>query len=293
VLDADGKVVVAEGEVSAVLRGHDPVPGRVDAMYQWLLNGIGQNVPVPTDPGVVANLCDVLDAWGLKEVPDRLLTEALGAKQATEEQKAGLHIVKGLRMRLAGDKTGGLAELTKGASGLTLAEGTGEGVAPFSVSAGTTACGAISSATDAVTVIRALRYAAAQKGPGVPPAGAKPEDLVGALALAAATSNKSLAAEATKGLGDGATVKDTPLFSHAAYLTAVAMALKGDPKAACDELQLVVEAFPGEPFGPDALGRIYSLAKASGDTARAEQAKKDLSDLYGKRVPARVSDQMK
>jgi hypothetical protein len=251
----------------------------------------------PTNPTVVSALVDSLDAAGESDSGDGLLDAALASSRAAEERKHWLLILRGLRRRVCGKLSEGLADLARAVPALQFAEA-GDGkphsaiTAPFAVRVGSEFLGTMPSTLDIATAARALSFASKQGAAPPQPAGAAREDLLGMLAFAITADKGALAGDTVTALGNASFLPPEE-FNHAAFLVAVHLSRQSkDHAMVFAELKGVMDRCTAEPFYADTIALTLDVSRRQGDAEATRRNWDALLPYIGPRVPLRLRDRI-
>jgi hypothetical protein len=295
------QTIIEKGARTSVVRGKggvlaDPLKVghtllRIYANYA--LNG----GPVPANPAVVSALVDTLDAAGEPDRGDARLDSALASPRATAEQKRWLLVLRGLRLRVRGKLSEGLADVARAAPSLRFAEAA-DGkphsaiAAPFVVKVGDEPIGTMPSTLDVATAARALAFASKQGAAMPDPSRAAREDLLGMLAYAIAVGRGMLAADTVKALGDASFLPPEE-FGHAAFLVATHLARQSDDYAMVfEELSAMTARSVSEPFFADVIALTLDVSRRRGDADKTRRNWEVSLPYIGPRVPLRLRDRI-
>ncbi len=294
IVDRDGNAIDfgenGERNIVWAARGGEGARGVADQLLGFAADYFAQHPDKPTDPVTVASLLELLDMQGREADADALIDAALEANNLSEERRAGLLIVRGLRKRVADDLAGGLADLQEALPDLTVEEAdAAEGAtAPFSIAAGTEALGVVSSSVDAATATRALLFADAHAAAWPDASDAVHDIQVPFLAYAVATGDWESAqalASAVEPRSD-LTGDEHALAVHLSGLTL----LRTEAAKAYEYLAYVGQTTSGQPFALDALLAGKAHAEEAGDAEAAEELGSAASSIFATRIPPRLAE---
>lgn len=308
VLDAEGKVLLPPNStLSQVVCSYPPVQTVSSLLgyhYQSCLEG-GTACRADT----ILQHLTLLAATEQSTAAEQWLQKSLTNPKAKPEDVRVLRVYKALALRRAGKKAEGLALLKEAEPKLTFQEPEAEAVAetapkgsmtprqvePFVVSDGKVAFGRISGDADPQLTAKALTWLSAlPAGAGIPaPEGKEPAELLSGAVSLAAMLNKPLVAAPwlaayKTALGDKAFEGAT----SATLADGLILLAEGNLKEGARRLMAFVQAAPEETFAPWAGVVAYEAASRAGDLTLSETYARQVSDIYGARLPQDLKERL-